>query len=325
MPKIYWDNVSDVDHAVLLPTGEIVGNSFIATATMEGKTTKDEQVVLDFSLGKKNLKAFLDATVDHKLWVTSEAQLTYLEDGMTEVSMGKTKLVLPVDAVYKIPESIEQTAYTMCVPAFIRHIQTLVCANLSDILSKSIGLNVVFAAADVPDVADRLYFRYAHGLPQSSSYGCKNIAHGHLSYIELIPRDQHTLTIPERMACLNKIMQDLVKGDTIFFDNDCVLYFVTANDDQRATVEALDPVGYTLTQDVPSSRGTQKLEFNPDKLLDLTLLKQGNMYVHILTSYSTIENLGDFFRTVIDKVCPGLLKSYKVRVSEGLSKGTIIE
>ena len=57
MPKIYWDNVSDVDHAILLPTGEIVGNSFIATATMEGQTTKDEQVVLDFSQGKKNLKA----------------------------------------------------------------------------------------------------------------------------------------------------------------------------------------------------------------------------------------------------------------------------
>lgn len=65
--KIYWDNVSDVDHAILFPLGQMVGNSYIAAFTAEGTNNNEEAVILDFSTGKKQFKAVCDNIVDLSL------------------------------------------------------------------------------------------------------------------------------------------------------------------------------------------------------------------------------------------------------------------
>lgn len=134
-------------------------------------------------------------------------------------------------------------------------------------------------------------FRYSHGLPKSTSYGCQNLAHGHESVIQIKP----SFMIPE----------DQIRKAFSFLPESGCLYF--------ANQKGMN-VGNNLTVQ-SDTRGEQSID-----------LTSGQVQVVYLDTDSTIENIIDWVAVQLS-INLGLLgyrgETFDLYVSEGLQKGAI--
>jgi hypothetical protein len=142
----------------------------------------------------------------------------------------------------------------------------------------------------------RALFRYTHGLRNSSSWGCQNIAHGHLSYIELltVTEDGFVGTHQGNGLAL-RIAHDL--HDTIFVDK--------ANIKQRHGNRII--FGYTS-----SSRGPMEAQVNVTE-----------QKVEVLPTETTIENLIEYVKDRYALELKAVGADY-LAISEGLVKGSMV-
>lgn len=333
--KIYWDNVSDVDHAILFPLGQMVGNSYIAMATAEGTNDNEEAVILDFSTGKKQLKAVCDDIVDHKLWVNDKYhEIEYTNDSVTVRARGLDKQIifetmLPKDAIY-----VQSFVFDVNEPFhnqkdYIEQAVRLANEDLSMKASTPTMKTTIAVNTKIFDNSkNKYFFRYTHGLPTSTSYGCQNICHGHLSYIELIPKEgvqEYIATRYRGKSELNKLFDRLglrVYNQTVAMTPNYTYYgqhlanihFICPTANVTDFVKKPDSIEYSIKT---NTRGymLNKIKFE----------EHNRFYSYIeLDTLSTIENLGAFFKAKFEQICPEVLEYFDVRISEGLSKGVII-
>lgn len=143
---------------------------------VSGDTTESESVVLDFSTAKKQIKNLIDHQeygLDHKLWIPKELEDSYLGDDGTFYFVSKeTKFALPENAIRRIDLSIP---IYQTIEKFLKyHMPEF---DFSVVLDES----VPFVFGNV--MSNPGFFRYTHGLKDSTSWGCQNISHGHMSYI----------------------------------------------------------------------------------------------------------------------------------------------
>lgn len=332
--KIYWENISDVDHAILFPLGQMVGNSYIATATAEGNNNNEEAVILDFSTGKKQLKALCDNIVDHKLWVNDKYhEIVYTDESVVVRARGLDKQItfetmLPKDAVYVQSFISDITMPFNQQKDYIEQAVRLANEDLSKKASTpemkvTIGINnKIFENA-----RNKYFFRYTHGLPTSTSYGCQNICHGHLSYIELIPKDGIQDYIATRYRGKSELNRLFDKLGFRMYDHINVAPKYTYYGQHMVNVHFICPTanitdfakkGNTLEYSIKTNtRGymLNKIKFE----------EHDRFYNYIeLDTLSTIENLGAFFKREMERHCPKLLEYFDVRISEGLSKGVFL-
>lgn len=336
--KIYWDNVSDVDHAILFPFGQIVGNSYIAQATAEGNNNNEEAVILDFSTGKKQLKAVCDKVVDHKLWVNDRYhKIEYTNDSVIIKARNKNleyvfETMLPKDAIFVQSFFVDDDVDPFkTLNSYIEKAVQLANEDLSEIASTP---EMKVTISDNKKVflgsKHKHFFRYTHGLPTSTSYGCQNICHGHLSYVELTPKEG----APSYLTTRNKAKRYLCDifdsmGVPIYYNPRTYsepshlyygermvnIHFIcpTVCVEQYEN-KGEDGVEYSIKT---NTRGymLNKIKFDPDNLF----------YGMVeLDTLSTIENLGAFFKAKIEQTCPDVLKYFDVKISEGLSKGVCL-
>ena len=186
-----------------------MGGSYQASFEVGGDVTADENVVVDFSRVKKDLKAVIDGKevgLDHKLWVINGYSnlvepVTFFtgispsgqEIEYCSIYTPSTALTVPRNAVAifdaVLPEEDEtwadeeivslsagQEAARLCTEAF-----KSIHPGVSRITCE-MGVNAHTSQSRGGDTIG--YFRYVHGLKNSSSWGCQNIAHGHLSFIQ---------------------------------------------------------------------------------------------------------------------------------------------
>lgn len=197
--SLLLSNITCLDHAVLTTEG-ICGGSYMVSVEVSGETTSDEHVVVDFGTIKKTLKAIIDDPehgMDHKLWIT-EADFERSTPEQTDAGMRclpivfgtESYLIAPRNALHILrdPFSVEGSLQQYLQERLsLQHPGVTVDkVHLSTkaVLSYTPGINPMQA---IPVwVSDPIYFRYAHGLKDSTSWGCQNIAHGHLSYIQLM-------------------------------------------------------------------------------------------------------------------------------------------
>ena len=69
---MFLSDVTVLDHAYIDDSGFIVGGSFHPCFNVSGEIDGTEQVVVDFSAIKKQIKALIDSKetgYDHKLWI----------------------------------------------------------------------------------------------------------------------------------------------------------------------------------------------------------------------------------------------------------------
>jgi 6-pyruvoyl-tetrahydropterin synthase len=176
--SMFLGDTTNVDHAYINNLGDIVGGSYRPKFTVTGKVDPVEKVVVDFSTVKKSLKAAIDDTedgFDHKLWwIEGESLGNITFTGATvSIVTPKVKIYGPKNIVKVVTSSTSFNDY--CLSALQKKHPT-VDIELETVLTTN--FDIMPQLNSMPHM-----FRYVHGLKESTSWGCQNIGHGHLSYI----------------------------------------------------------------------------------------------------------------------------------------------
>ena len=276
--SLFFRNVSVVDHGYIDELGRVIGGSYFPNVTVSGKVTEDENVVIDFSKGKALIKDAFDEIIDHKIWIIE----------------GYSNAVVKEDLDNSNNYLIETPVMTSSIPKWrvFQMKKTDTFDNLVEEYLKQRGLNVkveVDMTENTFSTQTNNTFRYSHGLKNSSSQGCKNPNHGHLSFIELEGKDEY-----KKLKVKNKIIDELDKVIFIFDDN--IIY----EDSDIIKIE------YTVN----------------DEHFKNTYLKKGNKII-ISDEETTAENLINLIARRYEKELKeaGITKLF---LSEGLQKGSVL-
>lgn len=220
---MFLNNVTSIDHAYISSSGEIIGGSVSPLITVTGKVDDTEQVVVDFSNIKKEIKSFIDGPegFDHKLWIidgiSGGNQLHYgIGGGRILIRTNQLTLSIPSEAVVFIEEG--DTVYS----AFKHHLQSKLSIQLSKIYNTElkVSIDLDFAPSLFNNTKIVAQFRYVHGLKNSTSYGCQNIAHGHNSWISC-DWDSSVADRAEVQVVINDIARFLDRAIFVWKDNYC--------------------------------------------------------------------------------------------------------
>ena len=194
---LFFQNLTCIDHATITPSGSIEGGSFHCSVSVTGKIEEVEQVVVDFSTLKKSIKELIDAKTegfDHKLWV-EKTDVNYLKGKKYAViSTPFFHSIVPSDAVKVINYDV---GLEYEISLYLENQLDLLYpdSQLSCTIWLSTNKATSFLLSGEEDLA--LPFRYVHGLKNSTSYGCQNINHGHLSYMGLVSGDGQPIDLKE--------------------------------------------------------------------------------------------------------------------------------
>lgn len=284
--SMFLRNVTCIDHAFVDNRGFIEGGSYHQEIIVTGEVDEHEQVVVDFSAVKKQIKAIIDAKetgFDHKLWIIkgwSDCQVNNLENGYVQVVTPHHILVAPRNAL-KIVEGFQgyqmnpfdavETQMTKEVEAGLNEANGVDCIKVQIKLTKQ-----VFGE-------DAVKFTYFHGLKNSSSWGCNNIAHGHTSFVEVYD------DLGQRIKEVEKIIAHYLDGAMLIF---------------KENLETPNKISYE------TPRGKFSLSFTED------------VKTIVMEQETTIENIVEH---VCERMKP-VLDFYavsKVFISEGLQKGAL--
>lgn len=295
---MFFDNVTDLDCAVI-NNGKVVGRSFRIAAEVTGPIQTEEQVVIDFSACKKEMKRLIDDAelgFDHKFIACTKDDL---DGAYARKPNGTERSYISADAFSAIGDThmfniidsqISEDILTSLRKA-IEQMLTKGLEKLMDLDEGDIEVNLnKLDPLEVTALANRLPFNYVHGLKNSTSFGCQNILHGHSSFIEAFDFDG--LHVP---------LSSLLDIFDIPFDYNVV---VTTSDNVTTTGETT-VIGYES-----KSRGMFKMETTQD----VWVLNYPDTTVENLAHYIAIQNRDSLLRNKISRI----------RVSEGLSKGAVV-
>jgi 6-pyruvoyl-tetrahydropterin synthase len=296
-----------IDHAYVDDIGRIRGRSYHASFTVSGKVDEEgEKVVVDFSKVKKLIKSIVDDHeygFDHKLWVDSNCK----EDANPRIATPFALLNIPENAIRSFPKATHVHASSACF---------IIAQHVQDVLLNVHGIEVdIKCALNTSPLfiqAGGVYgmFSYVHGLRDSSAYGCQNLAHGHLSYLQLIPKVDIIRMVVDPVHCadednaltaLDKVCNEICK------DLDDTIFIYGANVWTASTDEV--SIAYTS-----KSRGSMGGKFKNNE-------RQKTV---VLETETTVEYLAEYINAKYGE----LLREAgvdKFIVSEGLSKGVLFE
>lgn len=264
---IYIAKLSVVDHGYIDDKGRQVGGSFYPGFTISGGVDSHESVVVDFSTIKHDIKDMIDQHTndpytngfDHKLWWIEGVSLGTIEftSNRAEIVTPACRLSVPIDAIRVITG---QTRYAIedMGAAMEAHVQSMLSEKYPDV-----GVSVSCFNSVEPLTIDHsplAFFRYSHGLKNSTSYGCQNISHGHLSYIQSIGD-----SIDDDL--LGRIADEL--DNVVFINDDNVVH----EDNDNLVIQYVTP------------RGRFSAEY-----------KKGHNNILILRTETTIEYIAEFVK-----------------------------
>lgn len=333
MNVIVINNITVVDHAVLFPVSAmgadpskplsadcpIVGNSLSIGAKVYGAVDTAEQVVADFSSVKSKIKALLDDSItgfDHKLlvfpqdaYVGDTAAYNPYSDIPTHMLLGEhsIKRLQDLPSVPDYDSRYTSLHSASCISDAVQGdwlwLNNYIVYNMQLYLNQRLSPlyvelfwsdEVLPCLTKTQDVLESATFRYTHGLPLSSSWGCRNLVHGHLSAVQiLIPQyAKATIEAKERAKKAVETIANYLDG----------CHFTSWR--------WLSGTKIAYGNEV-CSRG--------DYMLDVTLFSHR---VIILHDEPTVENILNFVRSKFDYILPDV--DYQLYVTEGLWKGASV-
>lgn len=310
---LFLSNLTCIDHAYCNPGETIQGGSFMASFVVTGNIEPVEQVVVDFSTLKKDIKNIIDDMtfgLDHKLWVFKSAwdEVSYEEFSvLNSVDIPEEERLRLVNkaAILSVPRS---AVYIVQQPELrtysIRSATTIVQSLVETELSKKYpGIKVECILSERAEniYADHLFarmFRYTHGLKNSTSLACQNIVHGHLSTVVFY------YTKDVDVDSRNQIRDELEKF-----------------------VRLIENAVYVLTDNVASSTPTSlvvKYETEARGKFCATYNLERTKAI-VLDEETTIENLtNQLTGRFLDLELLKKLGVTQIHMSEGLQKGSIL-
>jgi 6-pyruvoyl-tetrahydropterin synthase len=291
-------NITCIDHAFIDRSGMPVGGSYLASFLVTGEVESEENVVVDFSKIKRSIKASVDDKIsgfDHKLWLDLDSVVVFSldeEKGRIEFETPQIRASLPLDAVklMQIESYLDKST-----------LESVIAAKVAQDLNaqyKDLSITVTCylkEEADVTFTGPIAYFRYTHGLKSSSSRGCTNVLHGHLSYIQaLIDAEIYEETLDELLVLLSVISEDL---DTMFIFKDNI---------------------------VSTDNGTTRLKYTTEERGLFELSTSPKVNTTVLETETTVEHLAFFVEAKYGEQLKNLGAKAFV-ISEGLQKGSFVE
>ncbi len=304
MSTMFLNDVTVIDHAYIDSDGRIHGGSFLACFEVSGNIDPTESVVVDFSRVKKDIKAIVDCHAsgfDHKLWFspkTSQGEIRRFvgSDGTSMVNITTPMLEItgPVDLVNTDFDDLYNRA--AMADTIAKKVRDELAIKYPDTgIDVTCHLSEKFTTLDDPNHIV-FAFRYTHGLKNSSSYGCQNIAHGHLSFLQLVPGNGWREDCADCRAAIKAITAKLdAWSDAIFVNAENIV----------ADTPDYVVVSYT------SPRGSFTAKYRK------TWCK-----IVVFGSETTIECLVDAFADQVKYWCE-IGHIGRIAMSEGLTKGAI--
>lgn len=291
--SMYVNDITCLDFVILCDNGNALPYSCRVGVEVLGKLDSHEQVVVDFSLFKKKLKEILDdyqLGFDHKFLVKRDKVLNNQEGNYLIFANG-VSYNLPLNAICFLTNQlpIDQDDILSCLAKFIQpSLQLSVNLFFNDVVIKELVLTTDRIMYNVDNV---IPFNYTHGLRYSTSTGCQNIAHGHLSFIGFQYHEGLEKHYPK----------------TIEEDFNGLNVFIWKNNIVEETGEYLT-IGYE------TDRGKFKATYKKEEIHNLI----------IMDNETSIENIAHFLKDRYNsylKQC----NIKKIYVSEGLQKGSFFE
>jgi len=190
--KLFVRDLTVIDASYLSAERGMVGESWLVDIELTG-TLNEMSMLLDFARVKKQLKAIIDAEVDHRLLVPVAAsccQVATAESGYHFVDFlraGRSlHLSAPSAAFAFIPEE------SITAASVTRYLHQLIRARLPSNID---GLTIRLRPEAIPTA----FYHYSHGLKKHDG-NCQRIAHGHRSMIELWVDEQRDLALEQEWA-----------------------------------------------------------------------------------------------------------------------------
>ena len=283
-------NLTTIDFSWLDPVRGLVGESLIVDVSLTGEL--DEQsMVVDFSLVKKEIKKYLDASVDHALVIPLRNQrVTYTHsaeraDVMLFSDVGKINCFVSGPAASFLPIDVASIDTT--------ELEKWLNKRIKDILPD----NIAEAAVTLRHEENTgHYYHYAHGLKKHGG-NCQRIAHGHRSNIQIFINNK-------RDAFWEKYWAERWKDSYLMSEND-----VVAASQLSARAQALYHATL-LASAYNSSQGYFEIMLSHDQ-------------VEILPGDTTVERIGCFIKQEIGRLDP-TFSNVTVHAFEGVGKGVRI-
>lgn len=280
--SIFFNDLTVIDFSLITKDGLIVGGSATLNLELSGPIDSHEGVVVDFSAGKKQIKALIDGIggFDHKCWVNVDEPNIIIEQNVEADTVKVTHRLsgLTIEGETDMFSWIHGDRPEDEITKFLNE-------RLSPYVVSNVFLNTSVIPVPTTDTTSHI-FRYVHGLKYSTSYGCKNLIHGHKSYISA------------------KLAPNADKGLA-----DRVLASIASALDGTIFADAEDTDAKGLTYKVSYStkeRGRMSMSFTQKFI--------------VLETQTTVEHLVEYIcaRYYDQLVTAGVTELY---VSEGLCKG----
>lgn len=314
---MFLNDLTVVDHAYINVHGAVVGGSFHPCFLVTGEIDPVERVVVDFSTIKKRMKQMIDCDrlgFDHKCWIIEGLStcgikvngelvkdFTKLDSDFydfkstVEIFTPSCSLKGPKDAFKFIPKlnGCDNYSTSNAGKWFERYLNELFQPDHITIQCNNTTTAHTYWPQEQHPI---VYFTYVHGLKDSTSWGCQNISHGHLSFMQL-----ESDAGPEvEKSVLREIAQEI---DYSVFINSSNLY--------EPEIKVLDS---SISIRYETSRGEFTSQYYP------STDHMRRMKPTVLETETTIEFLVDY---VVDKYGDKLraIGATGIFVSEGLSKG----
>jgi 6-pyruvoyl-tetrahydropterin synthase len=282
---IFFRNFTNLDHGYIDDKGMIHGGSLLLSCYMTGTPTLDESVVLDFSMGKKQLKQIVDdryTGLDHKLLLFKDSNYE-IEHYVDEFEIDRVKLKTPCIEADFPKDAIQEIENYGAIELLINQEMTKLYPDF-DLTCK-----IEMSTQGYTNLNAK-YFNYSHGLKSSTSFGCKCAAHGHLSFVEVFANCQGIDIYNTRLA--EEIADHM--NDAVFVYN----MNITGQTNETLTIAYETP-----------ERGKMSIMYcKPQKII-------------VLNTETTIEYIIEYIKTTYAQQ----LRGKTLRISEGLQKGAQIE
>jgi len=289
--QLFVNDLTVIDCSYLCPQRGIVGESWIVDIVLDGNLN-EQSMVLDFGKVKKQVKAIIDDSVDHKLLVP-------VDHPYTKVTHNEDDSSYWVDFERDNSRSI----HLFCpsdsfafIDAEVVSIET-VTDYVKAVIKQELPVNVEGLKLTLrPEQIDGFYYHYTHGLKKHDG-NCQRIAHGHRSKLQIFIDGI-------RQPALEKSWCDKWEDIYIGTEDDIATFNEMTLSKAANGVDENTHIGYSYT----SIQG----------LFELVIPRSEN---YVIESDSTVECIAQYLASTIGQEYAG--KSVEVRAYEGVGKGAI--
>ena len=175
--KLFVRDLTVIDVSYLCAARGMVGESWLVDIELTGELNA-MSMLLDFARVKKEIKAIIDAEVDHRLLVPNGLEASHVSR-----AGGDSLWVDFLSASHRIHLRAPEQAFCLLPDAEVT--PATVTAYLHALIRQRLPLNIDGLAIRLrPEAIPTAFYHYSHGLKKHDG-NCQRIAHGHRSMLEL--------------------------------------------------------------------------------------------------------------------------------------------